>query len=426
MLTLLVLAGCNERNELGLEVLPDGDLITVYEKTIKEDISAFTHREEQLISSGGTSLLGSFNDPVFGDTDIEFAAQYRLLSYPGFASGTGTVVDSVRLYIYYRNVYGDTITPQNFSVYELSSPLDPDQDYTQDIDLKSMSYDQVLGEIAHIPKIEVDTTSGDTAFQSIVIPLDNALGEKLIGLDSTILANNDSLLHAFKGLFIETEEITADIGSIITLETNSASRMVLYYNTDENKAKENPDTLYTSFVITNNSARVMSIDHDYSDTPFEPNLDQQTEEDENIYVQPTGGLKAFITIEDLDSWKDSVNTTVNKAELVFQTDTIASDIANFAPPRQLLITFIDDEGEEKLPKDYYFNPTYFGGFLYQGYEYRFNITQHLQSIIDGEVGNNGFYLSTGRRNNYANRVILEGAQKPTGIKLHVTYSKFLQ
>lgn len=422
LLLAAVFTSCNETNDLGLEVLPGTDLITVKEVVIKDDISSFTHSEEGLISSGGTSLLGSFNDPVFGDTDIEFAAQFRLTSYPTF--GTNTVVDSVRLYLYYKAIYGDTLTAQQFSVYELEAPLDADQDYTQDIDLKAMSYDQLLGKISHTPKMEIDSASNDTAFQSIIIPIDNSLGNKLVNLDSTILSNNDSLLDAFKGLFVETKEVTSDLGTILTLETASASRLVVYYNNEENSAKDTPDTLFTSFIITNNSARVNSINHDYSGTPFEPLLNQQVTQDENIYIQPTGGLKALILIDGLENWKDSANTAINKAELIFQTDTIATDKDNFVPPSQLLVTFIDDDGNEKLPKDYYFNPNFYGGFLYPEYKYRFNITQHMQAIIDGEVDNNGFYLSTGRRTHYANRVILEGATKATGIQLIVTYSKF--
>lgn len=416
----IVLSACNESNEFGLEVLPGGDLITVQELVIQDDISAYTEREEGLISSGGTSLIGSFNDPDFGSTDIEFAAQYRLQYYPDF--GTNTVIDSVRLYLYYQGVYGDTLTAQQFSVYELAEALDVDQDYSQDIDLKSMAYDDLLGDISIVPQIEIDTTYGDTAYQSIVIPIDYSLGEKLINLDSTILSNNDSLLTQFKGLFVETKEITESVGSILSLSTGSSSRLVVYYNNDENVAETSPDTLYTSFVITENSARVNSIEHDYINSPSLPSNVQK----DNIYIQPTGGLKALIEIENLESWRDSVNVGINKAELVFQTDTIASDIYNFAPPVQLLVTFIDDEGEEKIPLDYYFNPSFYGGYLNTSYEYRFNITQHMQAIIDGDVDNNGFYLSTGRTTPYANRVILEGTTRDSGIKLYITYSKFMQ
>ncbi len=419
------ITACNEKNELGLEILPGEDLISVDEVVITAGFSAYNFTEEQLISSGGTSLLGSLNDPDFGSTNVNFAAQFRLIQYPAY--GINPVVDSVRLYLYYKNVYGDTITPQHFSVYELKSSLSPEIDYKQDIDLKSMSYEEKLGELTYIPKVELDTagTSIDTAYQAIVIPISNSFGEKLVNMDSTILSNNDSLLQSFKGLFIETQKVTTDVGAILTLETASASRLVVYYNNEGNSTK-GPDTTYNFYMITENSARVNQIEHDYTGTAFHAELDQENVQSERLYVQPTGGLKSKIYIDGLESWRDSVNTAINRAEIIFEVDTLATNLENFAPPSQLLFTFIDDEGNEKIPADYYFNPNYYSGYLYPGYEYRFNITQHLQAIIDGDVGNNGFYLSTGRRTQYANRVVLRGTEQSTNIRLVITYSKFLQ
>lgn len=430
LLLAIVFISCNDENNLGLEVLPSEDLINVKEVVIADDITGYNFTEEHLISSGGTTLLGSLNDPDFGSTNIDFAAQYRLISYPDF--GTNTVVDSVKLYLYYKNVYGDTLTAQHFSVYEMAEALSTDIDYTQDVDLKSMASDQLIGELTYTPKLEIDTTTLDTSFQSIVITVDKALGEKLVNLDSTILANNDLLLDAFKGLFVESEKITGDIGAVLTLETTSASRLVVYYNNDENVVDQ--DTMYTSFIITENSVRVNHVEHDYTNTSFYAELNKEDTPSEFLYVQPTGGLKSRILIDGLETWKDSIilrgNDTIkygiNKAELVFKIDTIATDMENFAPPSQILMTFVDDDGSEKLPADYYFNPTYFGGYLTTGYEYHFNITQHVQAIIDGDVGNDGFYLSTGRRTHYANRVILRGSEQTDGMKLLITYSTFLE
>lgn len=434
LLLAVVFVSCNDENSLGLEILPSEDLINVKEVIITDDISGYNFTEEHLISSGGTSLFGSLNDPDLGSTNIDFAAQYRLISYPDF--GTNTIVDSVKLYLYYKNVYGDTITPQHFSVYEMIESLSPDIDYTQDVDLKSMASDELIGELMHTPKIELDTTgtSIDTVYQSIVITIDKALGEKLVNLDSTILANNDSLLDAFKGLFVETEKITSDVGAVLTLETTSASRLVVYYNNDENMAATERDTMYTSFIITENSVRVNHVEHDYTNTSFYAELNQEVTPSQFLYVQPTGGLKSRILIDGLETWKDSVivrgNDTIkygiNKAELIFKIDTVESDMENYAPPGQLLITFVDKDGDEKLPSDYYFNPNYFGGFLNSDYEYRFNLTQHIQAIIDGDVGNDGFYLSTGRRSYYANRVVLRGSEQPEGIRMLITYSTFLE
>ncbi|NQU88798.1 MAG: hypothetical protein HQ541_23895, partial [Mariniphaga sp.] len=115
------------------------------------------------------------------------------------------------------------------------------------------------------------------------------------------------------------------------------------------------------------------------------------------------------------------------AELVFQIDTIATDILKYAPPNQLLLTIIDDDGQEFLPKDYSFSSYYYGGSLNTSdYTYRFNIAQHMQEVIKGKFNNNGFYLSTANKTGEFKRVILKGGGEANGITLSIAYSKVLQ
>jgi len=71
-------------------------------------------------------------------------------------------------------------------------------------------------------------------------------------------------------------------------------------------------------------------------------------------------------------------------------------------------------------------PLYYGGYLFADKTYRFNITQHLQSIIDGDTGNNGFYLTPSNKNSEMRRVVLKGSGSAMGIRMVITYSKFNQ
>lgn len=428
---LVLFVSCEENNDLGMDLLPSEDLIEVRNLVEKSSISSYTYREDSIqTNESSKNLIGTFNDPVFGETNIDFAAQFRLQAYPDY--GTNPVVDSVKLYLYYRGVYGDTVTPQNFNVYELESALDVDADYYQDTDLKSLASDQLIGQREYTPQIRIDSASADTFFQLISIPLDNSLGEKLVNADSLQMVNNDVFLEYFKGLYIETEKETDEGGAILQLDAaaNSdfqGSAMVVYYNNDENMEADEPDTMLNPYVITQFSARVNSIKHDYSETAFFENLNADTGDDSLIYVQSTGGLKSKIYIDDLSLWKDSVNTAINKAELVFQVDTLASEVEKYMPPRQLLFTVLDEEGREFLPVDYLFSPVFYGGALNPNdYTYKFNITQHMQEIIEGEAENLGFFLTTAQKNNEANRVVLKGSGSQTGIKLIITYSKFNQ
>jgi hypothetical protein len=428
---LAATTGCEESTELGMEVLPATDLINVKNLVERSSISSYTYREDSLqTDEPSRTLLGTFDDPEFGRTTVDLATQFRLQYYPDY--GTNPVVDSVRLYFYYRGVYGDTVTPQTFRVYELESPLDVDAEYYQNEDLESYASDQLIGETQFTPQVRLDSTSSDTLYSLLTIALDNSLGEKLANADSLDMVNNDIFLEYFKGLYIEAEKEDQEGGAILQLDAASGngfqgSALVVYYNNDENMEAEEPDTLLHPYVISEFSARVNSIEHDYSGTSFYEGLNDETSEDSLIYVQASGGLRSKIYIDNLSLWKDSVNTAINKAELVFQVDTIASEVEKYPPPRQLLFTVLDDEGQEFLPVDYLFSPLFYGGRLNtEDYTYSFNITQHVQQIIDGEAENNGFFLTTARKNSEANRVILKGSESQTGIKLVITYSKFNQ
>lgn len=440
LLIVLSFAACEEYSNIGLEVLPGGDLIEIRNRLIKDDISAFTHKEDSIrTDEASRSLLGSFNDSLFGTTTIDFATQFRLPAFPDFGEDNPQP-DSVKLYLYYRIIYGDTITKQKLRVYELESSIDRDQNYTQDVDLKSLASDKLLGQIEFNPKIKLDSASKDTFYQLISIPLDFSLAEKLFYADSTDLVNNDVFLEYFKGLYIESEKITNQGGAILTLETLSSgsfrgSGLVLFYHNDSLKSEVdvNKDSvLLMPYVVTQYSARINRIVHDYTSAPFYTNLGSETNEDSLIYVQSSGGLCSRILIENLETWKDSMrivdNDTlrygINKAELIFQIDTLASQIRRFPPPEQLLFLVDTIGGKLKLPIDYVFSPSFYGGYLQKDYTYRFNITQHVQQIIEGKAPNHGFYLVPAFKNNQANRTVLKGSTSKTGIKLNITYSKF--
>jgi hypothetical protein len=314
----------------------------------------------------------------------------------------------------------------------LKSAIDPDESYTQETDLKSLAYSKLLGQIEYKTKVKIDSTTKDTFYQRISVPLDISLAQKLISADSLDMISNDVFLEYFKGLYIETRKQNTKGGAILSLETEpvgqfTGSAVVLFYHNDDIKSKLDPkkdSALIMPYIISQYSARVNHIAHDYSKAPFYRKLNTETSSDSLIYVQATGGLKSKILIDDLTSWRDSVNTAINKAELIFQVDTVASQINKFSPPDQLLFTVVDSLGNEFLPIDYVFSPSFYGGGLRKGYTYHFNITQHVQKIIEGKAKNYGFYLTSAYKNDRANRVVLKGSTSKTGIKLSITYSKY--
>lgn len=438
---VMIIWGCtNDINDLGKDLLLPGDLVHV--RTYSEkNIKAYTVTDgNQRTDEPEYNLLGTFNDPIFGKTTADFACQFRLSAYPDSlkAISKNPVIDSLVLVLLYKEVYGDTLTPQRLKVYELGSDLDIDQKYYQGIDLKNMSKGELLAEKNYIPKFKLyfdsiattptpgstKATPKDLKIQEIRIKLDQKLITKLMAADSLTWSDNDKFIRYFKGLYIEAGDLTQG-GTVMKINSLAAgSNMSIHFHTNKT------DSLTYIYNINESAARVNRFAHDYSTTTFAGNLDKTDVQDSLIYLQTTGGLRTKILIPDLGSWKDSTDFAINKAELVFQVDSTITDLTKLLPPEQLVFSAIgiDKDGKEikYLPSDFTFSQLYYGG-VYNSKDktYRFNIANHLQEVIDGKKGkeNLGFYLSTSQPSSTFRRVILKGATSKTGIKLEIAYSK---
>ncbi|MHA7110722.1 DUF4270 domain-containing protein [Sunxiuqinia elliptica] len=439
--TLLAIGlwNCQEDpNGTGMELLPGSDIKTVGQDVEKESISAYTEKDMLLrTDEPNYNLFGTFNDPLFGKTTSHFATHFRLGGYPDFKDITQ--VDSLVLYFLYKELYGDTLTMQTLKVYELEESIfldttdvtgTGDYPYYQDVDLKALANPNPIGELDFYPTFRMDSTETDTLIQELAIRLDDALAQKLANADSLDMINNDVFTEFFKGLYIESQDVDNG-GALLSLNTLSAgSNLRLYYTYMTDKDTANRDSVI--YRVNKNSARINSFTHDYTNTPFADQLNEHpSEPDSLIYLQTTGGLRTKIDIPTLDNWEDSANIIINKAELIFQVDTVASDFRNYKIPSSVVLSAIDgskgegDEGYLYLPHDFTVSPALYGGF-YNSEEatYNFNITHHLQKIIDeDEITNDGFYLSTLYQNERARRVVLKGSSSHVGIRLEVTYTK---
>ena len=428
---VMIFWGCtNDINDLGKDLLLPGDLVQVRNYSEK-NIKAYTVSDgNQRTDEPGYNLLGTFNDPLFGKSTADFACQFRLSAYPDSLKtpSINPVIDSLVLVLLYKDVYGDTLTPQQLKVYELASDLDIDLKYFQDTNLKNMSKAELVGAKNYIPKFKLDslsTTYGstkaapkDTTVQEIRIKLDQKLITKLMSADSLTWSDNDKFIKYFKGLYIEAGDLTQG-GAVMKVGALAAgSNMAIHYHTNKT------DSLTYIYAINESCARVSRFAHDYSKTEFAANLDKTNVQDSLIYLQTTGGLRTKIFIPDLGTWSDSTNFAINRAELIFQVDSTITDLTKLVPNEQLVLTAIDKDGKEYFPSDLAFSSLYYGG-TYNSTDktFRFNIAKHMQEVIEKKKENYGFYLSTAFRSATFRRVVLKGATSKTGIKLEIAYSK---
>lgn len=432
LMTFLLWNCKDDPNSTGMGLLPVSDVKTVGQDIETASNKAYT-KHDVLIKTDepNNSVFGTFNDPEFGKTTASMAFQAQLPYFPPYTENSQA--DSLVLHLYYKGVYGDTITPQSLKVYELqddlyldtltSSGSSAEYSYYQDVDLKSMSKPTPIGELDYTPIFRLDSTATDTLEQTLAIKLSSELANRLIHADSLDMIGPDQFVNFFKGVYIESQDLS-DGGGLMNMV---GANLTMYYSNVTDTATT--DSLSYNYVVGSNTARVSRYTHDYSMTAFGANLDNENTEDSLIYLQTLGGLRAKIEVPSLSNWVDSVdeNIIINKAKLIFQVDTVASDYNNYTIPNFLALRVIDSndpEGEGNLPADYGVSASLYGGY-YNSLDatYSFIITHQLQNIIDGTTENTGFYLSTTYQNERARRVVLKGASSHVGIRLEVTYTK---
>lgn len=448
-LLVITLWGCNdEMNKTGYDLLLPGDLVSARKVSVdKASIKAYTVTDTQVKTNNPQlSLLGTFNDPIFGKTTTDFAYQFRLADFHDLTNATA---DSLILTLIYKDTYGATGTPQSLKIYELNTDLDPLATYYQDINLKSLSNNEVLAEKMYVPKFKLDSLTSkygstklnpkDTVLQEIRFRLNASMVQKLMafkapavipGQDNNV---NDVFLKYFKGLYIEAGDMNQG-GSIMKIFPSYTDPKLFVHNTEMKLYYHSNDTTRDSIIyhVSSNSARVSRFIHNYSSTNFATNLDKMDQQDSLIYLQTTGGLSDKIYIPSLNNWKDSANCAINKAELIFPVDKSKIDTLIYPVPQKIILSLINSTGgifsdESKriliFPSDLALSETYYGGtYNKTAGTYSFNLAKHLQEIIKGkgEFKNYGFYLSTDDKNAIFRRVVLKGS---SSIRFEITYSK---
>jgi hypothetical protein len=305
---------------------------------------------------------------------------------------------------------------QTLKVYELISDMDYDAKYLSSFNLKSLASPTVIGTTSFIPKFKTDSSQTDTTTQYIRFRLNPSLGNRLLKMDSLKMISNEEFLKYFKGLYVESVAASRK-GTLVGL-TAAGSAIGIYYHT---AAK---DSLFFSYFVTSNSANVASFAHDYSSSVFGSHLNQELIEDSLTFLQPTGGTKVKINIPSLNKWKDSTDFIISRANITIYVDTLVSDPRRYGIPSSLYLKYMDSAGNEAFPLDSQLSSVYYGG-TYDPYtaSYSFNITRHLEQIINNEIESTSFYLVHSDRKGSPYRVVLKSGTSSRPIELEVKYNR---
>ena len=188
---IILLSACDESSELGLEVQPNSDKIEIFNNSLTQSgqLPSFiltTESVDSLRSDEPSSLLlGSIDDPIFGENISSFLTQISL-SQSNIDLGSNPIVDSVVLSYSYSGYYGDLTSLNNIQVNYSDEKIYKDSIYYSNQDFSNFftgSQDLLLD----------FTISPDSSSSPLLsMKLDNGIGQQILDLGNSNMADNQT------------------------------------------------------------------------------------------------------------------------------------------------------------------------------------------------------------------------------------------
>ena len=435
LISLFLFSSCKDASTVGLDV--DGntaiqgtllDTVTIKTQTL-QDVNIATYFPA---SAAGLPRypLGEMNDDVFGKTTASLAMSVnRPTVYTEFAADA--IIDSAVLILpysfavattttpYTNQFYGDSTSIYNVTVNQLTQNLATGTSFLSN---KEYAAGTQLGTFSGkikpntwIKTTDIVADGPDTLVShrpQMRIKLDNELiKSKIMSLDSASLSTNARFAIAFKGLKL-TASVASGKGGMMFFDFSTAdsASVAIYFRQKNTTTSTATDTVVNRFqIMTTQNPVAATIKHDYTGTNVEAQLKNPATEYQTTYLQAMSGLRnkiSFPYLKDLTT-KIGSKIIINKAQLVVDIENPADSIP-FKIPTRLTLYGTDIAGSRiKIADDNPYSSTNTGGdirvananILFLGYyfptqkSYVFNVTNHVQDIIDGKITDYGTYLA---------------------------------
>jgi hypothetical protein len=422
--TQFLINSCEEDpTTIGENILPGSDFVTIL-STDTISVRSFTMYADSIKSSNpSNSYLGQLYDPYFGTTTTEFVCQMRLNST---WKEDIFIIDSVKLYLTFNNVKGNTNAGHILRLSEISEQIYTDSVYysNKQVPLTGYSFDLQL------PALQADTIN-DLVLD---IPMESGFANYITRNTSMFFHDNSvpDFRSYFKGFYFQL--IPSGDPAFVTLSVAPASTFGVYYNYiilflhDEFDVQSEFAFIFDSY--TRNASFNRYI-HDYSAGEPGKRFDERINKnilDTLTYLQGLNGVYTRILLSGLDSIKNNPSLkgiSVNRAKLVYpywndETNNNQSDL-----PSQLLMRYTDNTGTKYYVDDYAASSSFYDGTIdtVTGV-YNFNIGTFVQRFLNDTE--NTFkpelelFISPGSTLDAIMRS--NGNSKP--VKFDFTYTKF--
>lgn len=374
---VLIAAGCVDNSgSLGLSMLPDSDGMKVNTKNFM--VKTKSVLSGPVYAKTSTGYIGKFSDNEFGFGSYEgsFLTELNCIDDLKFPKVYDPVhnknrfnmvvsLDSAYLYarlsVLYSTIFGDSLNPMEFGVYQLGEQL-KNNHYTN-IDVNSFLLDSKnpLAKRMFTSTDLSDSTRNQSGYtKAVVFELPKELGKQIISTNWShpeYFANSDAFIkNVFKGVYIKTE---AGDGTVIYADQVVLDIVYRYYVTDSiggiiRTYDDSTDSIgadYQTFASTKEVIQSNRID-------ISKEIEKKVEDKDCTYLKSPAGIftQAILPIDEIYAGLNMETDTLNSVKLTFtgyHHETTNAFSMN-APQSVLLIrsSEVKDFFEKNLLPDY--------------------------------------------------------------------------
>lgn len=419
LLVLFVIIGCKKKeHQLGQDVLNDGDLIT--SGTIDTfSIQTSSFRVDSVQSSDRFfGILGSCNDPEFGEVNSEIYTQFRLINASPVFDLASITMDSVVLSLKYNGMYGspgnqtieiyeiggpdalqDTATYYPFTTFpETGSNLVVPGNEVQYLDPNTLTFDDTI-QVDPQLRIHLDT---NFAWQLFTEAVNNPVS----------FESSDAFVEYFKGLKIKTVNgpQAPGEGGLFYFDLNDTdSQIRIYY-------KSGGENRVYDLVKNSTSANFNHID--FNESPNVTSVIQNPSLGQKTYYAQSYQSRGLVKIPGLTSIPP--NAIVHTATLTLPVQYQSGQ--PFEPGTELSVALFASGTDSTLVSD----GSTIGLFNAGNKTFTINMRNYVQRIVSGELENTGFIVSPLLFSNTMDRIVFNGPDTDKKLKptFKITFSEF--
>ncbi|MCD7973431.1 MAG: DUF4270 domain-containing protein [Candidatus Azobacteroides sp.] len=393
----LLISCDDDLNELGFVVQPPGDAIEVMTDTFQLEASTF--KVDSISARSITGLLGSFQDPVFGNLKADYINQFYCPDDLNFPDGVvNSQIDSmdVILFYYHSSITGDSLAPMQASIYKINKEL-PRNFYSNIKPEEYCDMSQPIGQQVYTAsnigmKDSVMTSSSGSSviYKYLRIRLPRELGQDIYEKSRTegILDTKDSFLNYFPGVYITTNYGSGSLIEVLSTHLN------IYYNYEA----DYNDTARDSILTLYNTREVLQLKH-FENT----NLEELLKPNETTaYIKTPGAVftKLEIPIAEIIE-----KTNLKRRAEGYITNGVALKVKAFATPTDTEYPLGSPDYLMIIPEDEYidffdsstmpdnvttFVNTYIASYDTTNLVYNFsNLTPLIKKLSDKGIRDNG-------------------------------------